>query len=277
MRPSGSDCTIEKTGASTARKSTRSGACSSSGSSGCWSDGRAANISTGSPGSGSRRTASQISARLERYPRPRYRVAHRGRARPRAGRCLLRPSRRRRFPVDLLHPSPRPARLPAGARRLPRHLRPRAAADEPGFADYMQAYGEGGLKALRLGHCSAGPPLLVHGRVRPDRARRRGCASTAPASCRPPGEIGLLPRRSASAPAALRPAADHAHAATASTLSSRPISSSTISSSCSRRRGRTSHRSIARSPVCPISRPMRCHGRDPAPPTASWAKKWAAP
>ena len=40
----------------------------------------------------------------------------------------------------------------------------------PVFADYMQAYGEGGLKALRLGHLRAsGAALLVHGRVRADR------------------------------------------------------------------------------------------------------------
>ena len=40
---------------------------------------------------------------------------------------------------------------------------------DPVFADYMQAYGEGGLRAVRLGAIdAAGAALLVHGGVRPD-------------------------------------------------------------------------------------------------------------
>ena len=54
---------------------------------------------------------------------------------------------------------------------------------DPVFADYMQAYGEGGLRALRLrGPGPAGPALLVHGGVRPDPRAARPRSSTAPAS-----------------------------------------------------------------------------------------------
>ena len=38
---------------------------------------------------------------------------------------------------------------------------------DPVFADYMQAYGKGGLRALSLGQpCQSREALLVHGRVR---------------------------------------------------------------------------------------------------------------
>ena len=54
---------------------------------------------------------------------------------------------------------------------------------DPVFADYMQAYGEGGLKALRLERPGkAGPALLVHGGVRPDPRSWRASSSMAPAS-----------------------------------------------------------------------------------------------
>ena len=82
----------------------------------------------------------------------------------------------------------------------------------PVFADYMQAYGEGGLKALRLGHLRAtGAALLVHGRVRAD----RDAAGAAHLRLGHPllgGRIGLLPRRPAAASAALRSAPRHADA-----------------------------------------------------------------
>jgi phenylalanine-4-hydroxylase len=40
---------------------------------------------------------------------------------------------------------------------------------DPTFADYMQAYGQGGQRALGRGSPGqSGPALLVHGRVRPD-------------------------------------------------------------------------------------------------------------
>ena len=45
------------------------------------------------------------------------------------GRRVLRPPRQPPLPGRPVHPQAGPARLPRGARRLPRRLRPRAAAD----------------------------------------------------------------------------------------------------------------------------------------------------
>jgi phenylalanine-4-hydroxylase len=45
----------------------------------------------------------------------------------------------------------RPARLSAGARRLPRRLRHVPMLTDPVFADYMAAYGKGGLRAMGSG------------------------------------------------------------------------------------------------------------------------------
>ena len=76
----------------------------------------------------------------------------------------------------------------------------------PVFADYMQAYGEGGLKALRLGHLRAtGAALLVHGRVRPDRDAG-GPAHLWLGHPLLGRRIGLLPRGPAAAPRAVRSA-----------------------------------------------------------------------
>ena len=62
----------------------------------------------------------------------------------------------------------------------------------PVFADYMQAYGEGGLKAQGLGHLQQlGAALLVHGRVRADRDPGRACASTARESSRRPANRSI--------------------------------------------------------------------------------------
>ena len=113
----------------------------------------------------------------------------------------------------------------------------------PVFADYMEAYGKGGLRAMSFGMLkNLAAALLVHGRVRPDRGREgmriygagivsskgeslfaleiprpTGCASTSSASCAP---------------------------TTGSTISSRPTSSSTVSRNCSTRRSRISRRSM---------------------------------
>ena len=73
----------------------------------------------------------------------------------------------------------------------------------PVIADYIQAYGEGGLRAQRLGKLTQlARRLLVHGRVRPGAAGATGCASTARASPRRPPRAcsrSTTPRRTASA------------------------------------------------------------------------------
>ena len=125
--------TIEQNWSATATTSTPSGASCSSASSECWSGAPAANTSTACAASASRPAGipdfRRLSDMLDRATGWRI-VAVPGLVPDDVFFALLA---ERRFPVDLLHPPPRPARLPAGAGRLPRHLRPRAAADEPGL------------------------------------------------------------------------------------------------------------------------------------------------
>src|SRR5579875_1382344 len=147
-----------------------------------------------------------------RHSRTRHRMAHRRGARPCSRRDLFRPSRPAPLPFNLLHPAPRSARLPAGARRLPRHLRPCADADEPGFRRLHAGLWRGRAESAAIGASAAArPALLVYGRVRPDCDPGRAAHLRVghPVLGR---RIGLLPRRSPAAAIALRSQTGHAHA-----------------------------------------------------------------
>ena len=120
-----------------------------------------------------------------------------------AGRGVLRAPGPSALPVGPLHPQAARARLPRGARCLPRRLRPRADADEPGDRRLHP-----GLRRRRPARPApgqadaAGAGVLVHGRVRPGAAGATGCASTARASPRRPPRAcsrSTTPRRTASA------------------------------------------------------------------------------
>ena len=166
------------------------------------------------------------------------------------GRHLLRLSGAPAVSVDLLHPPPRPARLSAGAGRLSRHLRPRADADEPGLRRLHAGLWRGraeGAAARPSG--AAGAALLVHRRVRADRDGRRAADLRLghPLLGR---QIGLLPGRSAPQSRCASICGASCGRGTTSTAIRRPTSSSTISTSCSPRRGPISRRSIARSRCC---------------------------
>ena len=57
----------------------------------------------------------------------------------------------RRFPAGAFIRSESGDGLPARARRVSRHIRARSAPGHPVYADFMQAYGQGGNRALALG------------------------------------------------------------------------------------------------------------------------------
>ena len=214
-----------RTGRTTARTSTRSGGCCSSASSGCWSAAPAANISTGSAGLGVAARRHPRFPPAQRHPRRGDRLAHRRGAGAGAGRCVLRLSGAPPLSVDLLHPPARPARLPAGAGRLSRHLRPCADADEPGLrrlhAGLRRRRAEGAAASAICEHLArlywytvefgliATPRRAAHLRLGHPLFGRR---------------IGLLPGRSAPQPPALRPAAGDADPVPDRPISSRPTS-----------------------------------------------------
>ena len=95
----------------------------------------------------------------------------------------------------------------------------------PVFADYMQAYGQGVACARQKlqRDRQARPPLLVHGRVRPDQKRRRPrhlwCGHRLLARRKP-----VRAGRSFAQPDRVRHGARDAHATIGSTITSRPIS-----------------------------------------------------
>src|SRR5205085_8082272 len=104
------------------------------------------------------------------------------------------------------------ARLPAGARRLSRYLRPCADADEPGLRRVHAGLWRGRAESAAAG--APDPPraaLLVHRRVRLDRDAG-GVADLRLGHPLLGRRIGLLPGGLAPAPAALRPAPRHADA-----------------------------------------------------------------
>ena len=112
-----------------------------------------------------------------------HRLAGRRRAGADSRRGLLRAAGGTQVPGDRLDPQARRVRLRCRARHLPRPVRPCAAAVRP----HVRRLHAGlwprrpeGQPAGRLR--TAGAPVLVHGGVRPDRTRRRGCAPMAPAS-----------------------------------------------------------------------------------------------
>ena len=121
----------------------------------------------------------ELSERLDEA----HRLERRRRAGPGARRGVLRPPGESPFRGRALHPPPRADRLPAGAGRLPRHLRPRAAAVRPGVRRLHAGLRRGRPARRAAGrHRAAGAALLAHGGVRPDPHARRACASTARAS-----------------------------------------------------------------------------------------------
>ena len=105
------------------------------------------------------------------------RLAGRRGARAGARRRVLRPHGQSPLRRGQFHPPPRPARLSAGARRLPRRVRPCADARRSGVRRLSRrpmaraASARWSSDALKY----LGAALLVHGRVRPDR-RARGPA-----------------------------------------------------------------------------------------------------
>ena len=172
-----------RTGRTTARRSTRSGGCCSSGSSGCSRDAPAANISTGSTGSAC------AAKRHSRFPRGSATFS----TRATGWRIVAVPGlvpddvffaflARRRFPStcfirrrDQLDYLQEPDVFHDVCGHVPMLM-------NPVFADYMQAYGEGGLKALRLGHLEQLARLYWYTVEFGLIATPQGCASTAPAS-----------------------------------------------------------------------------------------------
>jgi hypothetical protein len=89
----------------------------------------------------------------------------------------------RRFPVTRLDPQARGVRLHRRARRLPRPVRPCAAAVQPDVRRLHAGYGAGRPEGEPArGLRDAGAPVLVHHRVRADPTRRRACAPMARAS-----------------------------------------------------------------------------------------------
>ena len=92
-----------------------------------------------------------------RRPQPRAARGHRlgadRRRGPAAGTDVLRPPRQPPLPGDLVDPQARAARLPGRARPVPRPVRPRAAADEPGVrrlhAGLRPRRGQGARRSAR--------------------------------------------------------------------------------------------------------------------------------
>ncbi|SOY55588.1 hypothetical protein CBM2589_B300025 [Cupriavidus taiwanensis] len=139
-------------------------------------------------------------------------MAGRRRARAGARRGLLRTPGQPPLPGQLVDAQARAARLPAGARLLPRCVRPCAAADQSGLrrlhGSLRQGRPEGG-GAGRAGNAVA--PVLVHRRIRPDPH-----AARAPHLWRrhrlEPGRVDLQPGLGQPQPDRLRRAPHHAHA-----------------------------------------------------------------
>ena len=77
---------------------------------------------------------------------------------------------------DLVDPQPGPDRLHRRAGPVPRPVRPRAAAAQPGFRRLhagLRPRRRQGARHRRRGAGEPDPAVLVHGRVRPDPAGRR--------------------------------------------------------------------------------------------------------
>jgi len=215
-----------RSGRGTARRSTRSGACSLNKlSSGCSSGAPAASISRGSVGSVWRRMGSRISAGLSDVLDAATGVADRGGARARPGRCVLCPSRPPTVPIDTASF--------AGDDQLDYLQEPDVFHDicghvpllmNPVFADYMTGLWGGRASRRRasgIWHRRLGAALLVHRRVRAD------CHPRGPAHLwlRDPilrRRVGLFTRRPAAKSGPFRIATGHAHHVTASTPSKRP-------------------------------------------------------
>ena len=143
---------------------------------------------------------------------------------PRARRRVLRASREPALSRRQFHPQRRPARIPRGARRLPRRVRPRAHADASGRSPTTSrptarvACARSAWASWPNSRASTGTPSSSAWCSKP-----MACASTARALrllCRE----RLRPRRPFAEPHPLRPRARDADATTASTISRRPIS-----------------------------------------------------
>ncbi len=133
---------------------------------------------------------------------------------PAAGTHVFRPPREPAFPGDLVDPPPGPDRLHQRTRSVPRSVRPRAAAAQPGIRRLhagLWLRRRQGARHRRGGAGESHAPVLVHGRVRTDQAGRR------PAHLRLrhrqlEGRVDPLPGIACAEPHRFRPQAHHAHA-----------------------------------------------------------------